>query len=93
MLSPVPTAHRDLVGVSSSLVDYGFRYGFLLGRSTINGLSSKKREMDKGGRRSDVAGVGNVGCGGRTFGFSPFRGWTGHFSFFFFERRVNTQFH
>ena len=30
----------------------------------------------------DVAGVGNVGCGGGLFGFSPFHGWTGHFSFF-----------
>ena len=82
MLSPVPTAHRDLVGVSSSLVGHSFRFGFILGRSAINGLLSKKWEIDKGGRRLDVAGVGNVGCGGGTFGFSPFRGCTGHFSLF-----------
>ena len=82
MLSPVPTAHRDLVGVSSLLVGHSFQFGFILGRRAINGLSSKKQEMDKGGRRLDVAGIGNVGCGGGTFGFSPFCGWTGHFSFF-----------
>ena len=29
MLSPVPTAHHDLVGVASSLVGDGFRFGFI----------------------------------------------------------------
>ena len=47
MLSPVPTAHRDLVGVSSLLVGHGFWFGFILGRRAINGLLSKKWEMEK----------------------------------------------
>ena len=82
MLSPVPTAHRDLVGVSSLLVGHGFWFGFVLGRRAKNGLLSKNWEKDKGGWRLDVARVGNVSHGGGTLGFSPSRGWTGHFSLF-----------
>ena len=67
-------------------------FGLIFGRAAMNGLLSKKREMDKGRRRLEAAGVGNVGCGGRTFGFSPFRRWMGHFSFFL-KRRVNAHLH
>ena len=91
MLSPVPTAHRDLVGVSSLLVGHGFRFGFILGRRAINGLSSKKREMDKGRWRLDAAGVGNVGCGGGTFFLARSVG--GWVIFPFFKRWVKTHLH